>query len=179
MNKEYYFSFDEPVLANKKIICAFYISNIERKRGFFFIVNENDNLTLYYSMIGSFELVKCVREYSDKMGLDKKMTFVDIVEMNDFKREYNKKYLYKKILDNQNYISKTIEKMKKDNIYKANNQIHGLDGFSVELKLGKENECFYAWCSADDKKYFYVLDFINSVLDELDVNKEYRVEKVN
>lgn len=142
MNKEYYFSFEEPVLTNKNIICAFYISNIERKRGFYFIVNENNNLTLYYSMIGSFELVKCVREYSDKMDLDKKMTFVDVVETDDFKIEYNKKYLYKKILDNQKYISKTIEKMKKDNIYKANNQIHGLDGFSVELKLEKKKNVF-------------------------------------
>ena len=73
---------------------------------------------------------------------------------------------------------KTIEKMSKDNIYNANNQIQGLDGFSVELKLDQVEESFYAWCYADDKKYFYVLDFINSILDELTVNDEYRFEKV-
>lgn len=178
MNKEYYFSFDEPNLSDKKIICAFHISNIERKRCFFFIVDENDKLILYYSMISSFNLVKYVREYSNKMNLDENMTFVDVMETNDFKKEYSKKYLHKKLFDNQNYIYKTIERMKKDKVYKANNQIHGLDGFSVELKLNREDECFYTSCYADDKKYFYVVDFINAILDELNINKEYRLEKI-
>lgn len=178
MGKEYYFSFDEQILYNKKIICAFYISNIERKRGFFFIVNENDQLILYYSIISSSELVKFVREYGNKMNLDKKMTFFDIFEIPNFKKEYKDVYLQSKILDKPNYILKTIERMSKDNIYNANNQIQGLDGFSVELKLDKVEERFYAWCSADDKKYFYVLDFTNSILDELAINDEYRFEKI-
>ena len=99
MNKEYYFSFDEPNLYDKKIICAFHISNIERKRGFFFIVNENDQLILYYSMISSSDLVKFVKEYGNKMNLNKKSTFMEIFNTLDFKKTYNNRFLKHKTLN--------------------------------------------------------------------------------
>ena len=179
MKKDYYFSFDEPILFNKNVICAFYISYIERKRGFFFIVDENNQFALYYSMFNSSEMVTFVKEYKDSMNLGKKVTIMDIVEKPDFSQKFNEKYLKYKVLDNQKYIIKTINKMLKDNIYSANNQSLGLDGFSVVLKLNKGVGNFYAWCMADDKKYFYVIDFINSILDEIKITEKYRFEKLN
>jgi len=178
MQNDYYFNFDEPILYNKNIICAFHICDIERKRGFYFIVKEKNLLTLYYTMIRSSELMKFVREYIENMNLDKKLNFFDVFKIPDFKLKFNDKYLQKKVLDNQNYIMETIDKMSKGKIYNANNKIQGLDGFSVELKLDKATKNFYAWCSFDDKKYFYILDFVNSILDELEVNSKYRFEKV-
>lgn len=177
MPKDYYFSFEEPILTDKEIVCAFYISNIERKRSFFFIVNENNKLILYYSMISGSDIIKQAKEYVSKNKLEKETTIKDILETSDFKKEYINKNLQRKILDNQNYIKNTIDKMTKGNIQNAKNNIQGLDGFSVELKLNKEDKPYYAWCTADDTKYFYVLDFINSILDELDINKEYRFKK--
>lgn len=179
MKEEYYFSFDEPTLYNKEIICAFFISNIERKRGFFFIVIENDKLMLYYSLVSNFDLVKFVREYKNKMNLNKKKKFTDVINITDLKKEYNNKYLKCKEFNNPSYIKKIINKMSKDNIYNANNQIQGFDGFSVKLKLDKQEKYFYSWCFSDDKKYFYVIDFVNSILDELKIKKEYRFEKMN
>lgn len=178
MEKDYYFSFDEPILYDKKIICTFHISNIERKRGYFFLVNEENQFNLYYTIVSDSDLVKIVKEYANKFNLDKKIKFFDIFVMDDFKKVYNVKFLRHKTLNNQQYVGSVLEKMSKDNIYMANNNIQGLDGFSVELKLNKGENCFYAWCSADDKKYFYVLDFVNLILDELKINKEYRFEKV-
>lgn len=178
LEKKYYFSFDEPIIYSKKIVCTFYVSNIEGKKAYFFITNENNQVSLYYSMMNSSVLINFVREYMIRVNLDRDTTFTDIFEIPDFKKEYNKMFLKCKILNDQNYIIETIERMSKDNIYNANNKIQGLDGFSIQLKLDKESEYFYSWCIADDKKYFYVLDFINYILSEVGIDEKYRIKKV-
>ena len=179
MLNDYYFSFEEPVLFDKKIVCAFYIDEIENKRGFFFIVEENNQYSLYYSIISSSELLNIVKEYEKTLHIDENISFTEIIESNDFRKYFNEKYLGYKILNNNSYISNIFERMNKDDIYNSNNKSYGLDGFSVELKINKGKDYFYSWCISKEKEYFYILDFINFILDEISINKKYRFEKVD
>ena len=182
MKTKYYFSDDvfmhEPVLYNKKILCAFHTSGIERKYGYFYIIDENNQLVLYYTLTTGEEIIQFIKDYDNSIGIPKGTSFRDIFEIPDFKEKYTNNFLQKRKLDNQEYIRNTINKMEKDNIYDAKNEIQGLDGFSIELKLNKEDKSFYSWCYSDDKKYFYILDFVNSILDELNINERYRFKKV-
>ena len=173
MNDNYFFAIDEPYLLNKNIICAFHISNIKSKRCFFFIEEKNKNLVLYYMLIKPSEFIDIAKKYRKSNSSN----IIDIVKSKKFIDEYNKLYLKRKNLKNQEYIKKTIDKMSNDRIYNAKNDMHGLDGFSVELKLNKNDNPYYSWCNANDEKYFYVLDFINYILDEIAIDKNYRFRK--
>lgn len=179
MQTKYYFSIEEPILNNKKVICAFHISGIDKKDGYFFIVDENNQLVLYYIMFNGLELLNFIKDYTIDNDIQNEIKFFQFFEIDDFKEKYTDYFLKNKVLDDQKYIMLSINKMKKDNIYNANNQILGLDGFSVKLKLEKEDKGFYSYCYANDKKYFYIIDFVNSILDELNVPKKYRFEKVD
>lgn len=176
MNENYYFSPDEPTFKNKEIICSFYISNIEEKKCKFFIISENQQFHLYYTMIKDSELIKFIKNNVDEINLNK-ITLTEIFSIKSLKKRFNDNFLQHKILNNQKYVKKTLEKILKDNIYNANNHIQGLDGFSVELKLKRNEKFFYAWCIADDKRYYYIIDFINSILDELKIDKRFRFQK--
>ena len=177
MERKYYFEFEEPYLKDKNIICAFNINYIEKKRCYFFIAEENDKIVVYYLQIKSSDMIKFIQEYSRNVSLDKNICIDDTFKIPDFIEKYNNKYLQCKMLNNPSCIKTLINKMAEDDIYKAKNNQLGLDGYSVKLKLDNKEKYFYSWVYADDKKYFYVIDFINSILDELEINDEYRFRK--
>lgn len=174
MENDYFLAFDEPDLLDKDIKCAFYISNIRRKRGFFFIIEEDNKLILYYTLVKISDYINLATKYCAK---DDDMVLENIIKIPAFRDEYNRAYLKTKEIDNQAYVKETINRMSKDNIYNAKNGVLGLDGFSVELKLNKSDDVFYAWCTANDKNYYYVIDFINYILDEANIIPNYRFEK--
>ena len=174
MGTDYFLAFDEPDLLDRDIKCAFCISNIERKRGFFFIIEEDNKLILYYMLVKISDYINLAAKYCKK---DDDMVLENIITLPAFRNEYNRTYLKTKEIDNQAYVKETINRMSKDNICNAKNDVLGLDGFSVELKLNKLDDVFYAWRTSNDKKYYYVIDFINYILDEASIAVDYRFEK--
>ncbi len=173
-SNNYFFGFDTPNLLNKNIRCSFYISNIESKRCFFFIIEENGKLVLYYLFIKPIEFIKLAKKYHTEGSC---ITLEEIANKQEFQEEYCSTYLRTMEFASQDYVRKTIDKMVVDNIGSAKNDISGLDGFSVELKLNQNDDIFYSWCIANDRRYFYVLDFVNYILDTVGVNKDYRFIK--
>lgn len=86
MNENYYFSPDEPTFENKEIICSFYISNIEGKKCKFFIIRENQQFHLYYTMIKDSELIKFIKNNVDEINLNK-ITLTEIFSIKSLKKD--------------------------------------------------------------------------------------------
>lgn len=174
---KYYFCLDEPIKIDGKVLCAFHISNIKRNRAFFFIVERKRKIYLLYSLIDS----KMFYNLLLKFRKNETDTIEGIIENNPiYIREYNKLFLKEiEIKDKEkDYVIETINKMNKDNIYNACNETQGLDGFSLELKLSKEDElCFYSWAFMTDYRYYYIGDFVNKILDMTEIDGRYRFKK--
>jgi len=177
--EDYYFGFDEPPRIKGEVLCAFYISNIRKNRCFFYVVQENKKLKLMYSMITGNGFINLVKEtIPEKLLKKEKLSNMNFQYRDKYIEAYNAKYLNELELSNEEYIIDTISKMKQDNIYQANNNVLGLDGFSIELKFDKSNNFFYSYCNSNDKRFFYVIDFINYLLDIANIDKDYRFNKL-
>jgi hypothetical protein len=178
-NNNFYFCCDEPDISNDNILCGFHISNIKKKRAFFFIVEKSDKLFLKYSLISSKEFVSLLQSCVSKMNDGDYFKSIDvIVQNNEYKELYSKKYTKLKEIINKEHVKRFIGKFKNEDFTKVNNTILGLDGFSVELKLTKNVNLFHSWCCSNDEKHFYILDFVNEILDFCNIEKKYRFSKI-
>ena len=173
MENDFYFDYFEPRFISKNIKCAFHIDRIEKDEGYFFIIEEDGKLILYYALINLNELLKLASKVNYKTRT------LNTLELPEFIKKYHELFVKKVVIKDQDYISKTINKMQKDNIWKVKNDCLGADGFSVELKLNKSDKVFFTFDVNDDIRYFYVLDFINYILDEAGINLTYRIQKYN
>ena len=170
MIDEYYFSFEEPRLYDKDIKLAFCIDSVNKSNIFFFIVLENKRYVGYYSIIKSSEFIDFIRGFE-------KNSIEELFSSRVFISKYNDKFLKEISFSDQDYISKFIESINKDDVYNSEHYSCGLDGFSIQLKKGKTDKYFYSWCSNSSEKYFYILDFVNSILDEIGIDRKYRFIK--
>ena len=174
INKDYWFTFDEPLLIQDNIICAFHIANINKKRGFFFIVKRKERVILLYSIINITDLMELAKECS--LPENKENKIAEIVETADFQKKYNKRFL-KEIEIKDSKTLNLLDTILKMDLSKGKNDMHGLDGFSIEIKKKKSDKAYYSWCHSNDKDYFPVIDFANYIFDLLNIDKDYRFIK--
>ena len=172
MKYTYFFAFDEPIFYSKNIKCAFHIDKIEKYEGYFFIIEEDLKMILYYAFINLNELLELASKVSCKNRT------LNTLKLPEFIKKYHELFVKKVVIKDQEYIIKTINKMQKDNISKVKNTCLSADGFSVELKLNKSDKVFLAFDVNDDTRYFYIIDFINYLLDDAKINTKYRLQKI-
>lgn len=169
----YFDEVDEPLLNNENIICAMFITRINKQDLFCYITNDEE-MKIKYLIASSKDFIDVYSKFSNTFN-----NINEIVVLDGFQKDFKGKLLKQVNLNNseQMKILKEIEKIKLSEYENAHN-MGGLDGFGVHLKLQKGNKEFYSWMYSTDEKYFFIIDFVNQVLELINIDQKYRFKKV-